>query len=114
MQPKFIPVDFSRQNLPGTFEPERTLVRQVAIFLGRHRGAPEKASERMKRRIDSELGRQMISRHFATVEPMFGNLRHNKGLVHLTLRGRENVDCQWKLYCLVHNIEKRAHQGYGR
>jgi len=24
------------------------------------------------------------------------------------------VDAQWKLYCLVHNIEKLAHNGYAR
>ncbi|MBS1211232.1 MAG: hypothetical protein H6R19_3630, partial [Proteobacteria bacterium] len=24
------------------------------------------------------------------------------------------VDTQWKLYCLVHNIEKLAHHGYGQ
>lgn len=94
--------------------PQRTAVRQVPIVRGRHGGAPEKASERTKRRIDCARGRQMISRHFATVEPVFRNLRHNKGLRRFTLRGREKGDCQWKLYCPVHNIEKLAHQGYGR
>ena len=94
--------------------PERTAVRQVAIFRRRHSGAPETASERMKRRIDSERGRQMISRRFATVEPVFGNLRHNKRLNRFTLRGRTKVDAQWKLYCLVHNIEKLAHHGYAQ
>jgi hypothetical protein len=24
------------------------------------------------------------------------------------------VDTQWKLYCLVHNIEKLAHHGYAQ
>ncbi len=28
--------------------------------------------------------------------------------------GRTKVDAQWKLYCLVHNIEKLAHHGVGR
>ena len=28
-----------------------------------------------------------------------------------TLRGRAKVDRQWKLFCLVHNIEKLAHHG---
>jgi hypothetical protein len=92
--------------------PERTPVRQVAIFLGRHAKAKESAIDRMKRKIDTELGRQMIARRFATGEPVFGNLRHNKGLDRFTLRGREKVDGQWKLYCLVHNIEKLAHHGY--
>jgi len=31
-----------------------------------------------------------------------------QGLDRLTLRGREKVDGQWKLYTLVHNIEKLA------
>jgi hypothetical protein len=25
---------------------------------------------------------------------------------HFTLRGKEKVDTQWKLFCLVHNIGK--------
>jgi hypothetical protein len=25
-----------------------------------------------------------------------------------------HADGQWKLYCLVHNIEKLAHHGYGQ
>jgi len=50
---------------------------------------------------------------FATVEPVFGNLRHNKRLTRFTLRGRAKVDGQWKLYCMMHNIEKLAHHGYG-
>ncbi|HEY7759084.1 MAG TPA: transposase [Burkholderiales bacterium] len=94
--------------------PQRTDIRQVAIFLGRHAKAAEKPSERMRRKIDTERGRQMIARRFATVEPVFGNLRYNKGLNRFTLRGRHKVDRQWKLYCLVHNIEKLAHNGYAR
>jgi hypothetical protein len=46
------------------------------------------------------------------VEPVFGNLRANKRLDRFTLRGRTKVDAQWKLYCLVHNIEKLANNGY--
>ena len=94
--------------------PQRTLVRQVAIFVGKHAKAKEKATERMKRKIDTERGREMIARRFATVEPVFGNLRSNKRLTRFTLRGRQKVDGQWKLYCLVHNIEKLAHNGYTR
>jgi len=92
--------------------PQRTMVRQVAIFVGKHAQAQEKATDRMKRKIDTERGREMIARRFATVEPVFGNLRYNKGLNRFTLRGRQKVDGQWKLMCLVHNIEKLAHNGY--
>jgi hypothetical protein len=64
--------------------------------------------------IDSERGREMIARRFATVEPVFGNLRGNKKLTRFTLRSRVKVDGQWKLYCLVHNIEKLVHHGYSK
>jgi hypothetical protein len=91
--------------------PDKTKTRQVAFFLGRAPGH-EKHADRMKTKIDSDLGKQMIARRFATVEPVFGNLRHNKRLDRFTLRGRRKVDGQWKLYCLTHNIEKLAHHGY--
>jgi hypothetical protein len=68
----------------------------------------------MKRKIDSERGRDMIGRRFATVEPVFANLRHNKRLNRFTLRGRNKVDGQWKLCCLVHNIEKLTNHGYAQ
>ena len=65
----------------------------------------------MKRKLDSEEGRRRYGQRFATVEPVFANIRYNKGLNRFTLRGRQKVDTQWKLFCLVHNIEKLAHHG---
>ena len=94
--------------------PQRSKRRQVAIFVGKHAKAREKASDRMKRKIDSEAGREMITRRFATVEPVFGNVRANKKMNRFTLRGEIKVDGQWKLYCMVQNIEKLAHNGYAQ
>jgi transposase len=92
--------------------PERTRVRQVAIFAQNQPG-PHEAIELMKRAIDSLRGRQLYSQRIGTVEPVFANLRHHKRLGRFTLRGRAKVGTQWQLYCLVHNIEKLAHRGYG-
>ena len=92
--------------------PETTPTRQVAFFRGKAAGTPETHTARMKRRLDTPEGRAQYGRRFATVEPVFGNLRANKRLDRFTLRGRAKVDAQWKLYCLVHNIEKLAHHGY--
>jgi transposase len=91
--------------------PEKTPTRQVSFFRGK-RDVQENHLDLMKVKIDSDTGRQMIARRFATVEPVFGNLRGNKRLNRFTLRGKKKVDGQWKLYCLVHNIEKLAHHGY--
>ncbi|MEW5873531.1 MAG: transposase [Chloroflexota bacterium] len=94
-------------------KPEKTKTRQVCFFRGKA-DQTLSASERMKQAIDSERGRELYGGRFATVEPVFGNLRHNKRLNRFTLRGQQKVDGQWKLYCLVHNIEKLAHHGYGQ
>jgi transposase len=94
--------------------PQKTKTRQVVFFRGKAQGTPESYTDKMKRAIDSERGRAFYGRRFATVEPVFGNLRYNKGLDRFTLRGQKKVDGQWKLFCLVHNIEKLAHHGYAQ
>ena len=93
--------------------PEKTQTRQVSFLQGK-RDAKENYVDLMKVKIDSETGREMITRRFATVEPVFGNLRGNKRLHRFTLRGKTKVDGQWKLYCMMHNIEKLANHGYAR
>jgi transposase len=93
--------------------PERTVQRQVMFVIGRVAGAvrtprPQPpAIEAMKRKIDSPLGRLIYGRRIATVEPVFGNIQ-NKGMRRFTLRGKGKVSMQWKLFTLVHNIEKIA------
>jgi hypothetical protein len=68
----------------------------------------------MRQRIDSDQGKQMIAQRFATVEPVFGKLRYNKRLSRFTLRGRAKVDGQFKLYAMMHNIEKFSGSGYAQ
>ena len=86
-------------------KPDKTKSRQVALLT---RTATTTHTQAMRTRIDSAPGRQQYGRRFATVEPVFGNIRHNKRLHRFTLRGRHKVDGQWKLFALVHNIEKWA------
>ena len=93
--------------------PARTKTRQVSFFQGKADGS-KSFTDKMKVRIDSPEGQATYGRRFATVEPVFGNIRHNKQLNRFTLRGKTKVDAQWKLYCLVHNIEKLAHHGYAQ
>ncbi|MFZ2300924.1 MAG: IS1182 family transposase [Gallionella sp.] len=93
-------------------KPDKTKVRQVSFFQGKRDGVSY--TDKMKARIDSPEGRMQYGQRFATVEPVFGNVRYNKGLDRFTLRGRKKVDGQWKLFCLVHNIEKLAHHGYAQ
>lgn len=102
----------SGQCLRGPLKPNDGRGRQVTRFEPRTRD-PASPSERMRQAIDSPWGRQLYSQRIGTVEPVFANLRHNKRLTRFTLRGKARVSTQWQLYCLVHNIEKLAHRGYG-
>ena len=88
--------------------------RQVVFFHGRDAERTQAPIEKMKAKIDSPRGRMIYGKRLGTVEPPFGNLRYHKGLDRFTLRGRAKVDGQWKLFALVHNIEKLAHYGGDR
>ena len=64
-----------------------------------------------KERVDSEYGKLIYSHRMSVIEPVFGNIGTNKGLNRFSLRGNKKVQNQWKLYCLVHNIEKLKNYG---
>ena len=65
----------------------------------------------MKHRVDSDKGKQIYSHRMSVVEPVFGNIGTNKRLHRFSLRGKQKVQGQWQLYCMVHNIEKLANYG---
>jgi transposase len=88
--------------------PDKTATRQVAFFKPKVPTHADQLVANMRRRIDSPTGRLAYGQRFATVEPVFGNLRYNKRLNRFTLRSRDKVNGQWQLFCLVHNIEKLA------
>jgi hypothetical protein len=60
-----------------------------------------------------EEGREIYSERMKIVEPVFANLRIQKGMDYLTLRGKVKVNIQWLLYCIVHNIGKIGGYGMG-
>ena len=82
---------------------KKTEVRNVTIL-----DSAQTTCRRMIERLDTDRGRHYYSRRMGTVEPVFANIRANLGLDRFTLRGREKVDTQWKLFALVHNIGKLA------
>ena len=85
-----------------------TIARQVHLFYGRRPGS---LTDEMRQKIDTVYGRKMYGKRLAIVEPVFGNVRAQKRLDRFTLRGRGKVNIQWRLYCMVHNMEKILHFG---
>lgn len=63
-------------------------------------------TDKMRVKIDSRAGRRQYSKRLGMIEPVFGNITVNKGMNKFTLRGIDKVNAQWRMFCLVHNIEK--------
>ena len=83
--------------------------RQVSFPLQKHNKPTH--TDWMKTRVDSDKGKRIYSHRMSVVEPVFGNLEFNKKLKRFSLRGLKKVTAQWKLFCLIHNIEKLANYG---
>jgi len=84
--------------------------RQVSFIIEKRQRAPN-YTDWMKHRVDSPKGKLIYSHRMSVVEPVFGNIGTNKRLNRFSLRGKTKVQGQWRLYCLVHNIEKLANYG---
>lgn len=78
--------------------------RQISVLIESKRKASH--LDRMRAVIDSEDGKRLYSRRMHTIEPVFGNICSNKRINRLSLRGEKKVTAQWRLCCMVHNIEK--------
>jgi hypothetical protein len=86
----------------------KTEQRQVHILYEKPQGT---VTEKMKEKIDTLQERKIYGKRLGIVEPVFGNIRACKKMDRFTLRGKTKVNIQWKLYCLVHNIEKILNYG---
>ena len=93
--------------------PERTETRQVAYFLGRNAKGKERFTEKMKRKIDSAVGRVLYGMRLAIGEPPFAHIRHVMKLDRFALRGTPKVNIQWNLFSIVHNVKKIQRYGTG-
>ncbi|MCP3930457.1 MAG: IS1182 family transposase [Bacteroidetes bacterium] len=86
-------------------KPDQTPKRSIAYFHNCKK-APITALTKMKHKIDSPSGRQIYSKRLGTVEPVFGHIRHTMKLNWFSMRGKTKVNCQWLLFCAVHNLKK--------
>lgn len=94
---------------PSSADHRKGSGRQVSFIL-EHKRKPN-YTDWMKQRVDSDTGKFIYSHRMSVVEPVFANIGTQKGLNRFGLRGKSKVDGQWKLYCMVHNIEKLANYG---
>jgi hypothetical protein len=69
--------------------------------------------EQMKRRLQTKAGKKIYAQRKAIVEPVFGQIKHCRGIRQFLLRGLEKVRGEWALVCLTHNILKMHRVCYG-
>ena len=76
-------------------------IKYLEVDLGRPEGS---LIGRMIEKVDTEYGKARYERRLAIVEPVFANIRTQKGLDRFTVRGKPKVNVQWNLFCIIHNM----------
>jgi transposase len=60
----------------------------------------------MRRLLATEHGQRLYRKRAQTVEPLFGNTKHNNGIYRFHRRGRVKVRTEWRLLMMTHNLGK--------
>ena len=56
--------------------------------------------------LSTEHGQTVYRRRTATVEPVFGQLKHNRGFQRFLRRGRSAARSEWRVEAATHNLLK--------
>ena len=60
----------------------------------------------MRRVLETELGQTLYRRRMATVEPVFGQNKFNRGFRRFQRRGRAAAESEWRFQAATHNLLK--------
>jgi hypothetical protein len=87
---------------------------RVRVMLAHVRGEavdPSIARAEMDARLADEDNAGQYKKRGHTIEPVFGNIKHNLGYRRFSVRSLPAVNSEWHLICTVHNLLKlqKAH-----
>lgn len=77
---------------------------RIVKFNPKGRLLKQQAEERLK----TEQGIAYRKKRPADVEPVFGNLKHNKNFKRFALRGKDKTEIEFGLLSIAHNLQKLA------
>ena len=60
----------------------------------------------MRRVLDTDHGRELYSLRKQSIEPVFGQIKHNRRMDRFLLRGRAAVRAEWRMIAATHNLLK--------
>jgi len=91
---------------PGRTKHTRTLAAQLAKPAQGEAPAPATAAQKMRHKLDTEIGRALYRLRKMTVEPVFGIIKSAMGFRQFLLRGLEKVEGEWALVCSAYNMKR--------
>ena len=68
----------------------------------------ERLKAKAKTLLQSDLGVKKRKQRVVDTEPIFANIKHNKGFKRFILRGKSKVEIELGLIALAHNLKKKA------
>jgi transposase len=70
-----------------------------------------RASERMRRKLETDEARRLYKRRQRMIEPVFGDTKSNRGIDRFLRRGRPACRSEWRLITATHNLLKLWRHG---
>jgi hypothetical protein len=60
----------------------------------------------MRERLSSERGKELYRQRKITIEPIFGQIKHNRGIERFMRRGMAAAQSEFRLVTATHNLLK--------
>ena len=60
----------------------------------------------MRDKLSTDRGRELYAQRKITIEPVFGQIKYNRGITEFMRRGRAAVQSEWRLVAATHNLLK--------
>ncbi len=62
--------------------------------------------EQMREKLTTDRGRELYAQRKTTIEPVFGQIKHNRHIDRFMRRGRAAAQSEWRLVTATHNLLK--------
>jgi transposase len=85
------------------------------LMLARQRSLPPTPAVAMIAKLSTPRGRRLYKKRCASIEPVFGQTKYNRGMRRFARRGLTAVSSEWRLIAATHNLLKlwrHAHPTY--
>ena len=65
--------------------------------------------DEMRELLATDLGRELYRKRQPMIEPVFAQVKFNRGLDRFRRRGRDAVHAEWRLITATHNLKLHRH-----